>query len=179
MRLARAGLVPLLAMVGLAVAGCGGSSSSSSSPQAAAPSTSATSTTSSAPASTSTPSSAAAITITTKHAKKLGTILAAGAHEKTVYLFGADKGSASACTGACAKAWPPVTGPAVAKELAKSSELGTIMRSDGTTQVTYKGHPLYFFIKDKDDEDAYGQGLKAFGGDWYVLAPSGNKIDES
>jgi predicted lipoprotein with Yx(FWY)xxD motif len=174
-------VVPLLAMVGLAIAGCGGSSSSStsagSSSQAAAPSTSATSTTSST--STSAASSGTAVTITTKHAKQLGTILAAGAHEQTVYLFEADKGSGSACTGACAKAWPPVTGTAVAKELAKSSELGTITRSDGATQVTYKGHPLYFFVKDKDDEDAYGQGLKQFGADWYVLAPSGKKIDES
>jgi predicted lipoprotein with Yx(FWY)xxD motif len=181
MRLARAGLVPLPAMVALAIAACGSSSSSSagSSSQAAAPSTSATSTASSATASTSAGSSGAAITVTTKHAKKLGTILAAGAKEKTVYLFEADKGSSSACTGACAKAWPPVTGTAVAKELAKSSDLGTITRSDGTTQVTYKGHPLYFFAKDKDDEDAYGQGLKQFGADWYVLAPSGSKIDES
>jgi predicted lipoprotein with Yx(FWY)xxD motif len=45
--------------------------------------------------------------------------------------------------------------------------------------VTYKGHPLYYFVKDKDDGDAYGQGTKAFGASWYVLTPSGNKIDES
>ncbi len=45
--------------------------------------------------------------------------------------------------------------------------------------MTYKGHPLYFFVKDKDDEDAYGQGVDAFGAEWYVLNPGGNKIDES
>jgi predicted lipoprotein with Yx(FWY)xxD motif len=60
-----------------------------------------------------------------------------------------------------------------------TAELGTITRSDGTTQVTYKGHPLYLFIKDKDDGDTYGQGIKAFGAAWYTLAPSGNKIDLS
>jgi predicted lipoprotein with Yx(FWY)xxD motif len=177
MRLERAGFLPLLAMIGFAIAGCG--SSSSSSTRAAAPSTSATSTSASASASTSAASSAEPVTISTKHAKKLGTILAAGNKNKTVYLFEADKGSTSACTGECAKAWPPVSGKGIAKELAKASDLGTITRSDGTTQITYKGHPLYYFIKDKDEEDAYGQGLKAFGADWYVLAPSGNKIDES
>jgi predicted lipoprotein with Yx(FWY)xxD motif len=119
------------------------------------------------------------VTITTKHAKKLGTILAAGKKELTVYLFEADKGSSSTCTGACAKVWPPVAGKGVAKEQAKASDLGTITRSDGTTQVTYKGHPLYYFMKDKDDEDAYGQGSKSFGAGWYVLTPSGKKIDES
>jgi predicted lipoprotein with Yx(FWY)xxD motif len=62
---------------------------------------------------------------------------------------------------------------------ARSADLGAITRSDGSKQVTYKGHPLYFFVKDKDSGDAYGQGAKAFGADWYVLAPSGNKIDES
>ncbi len=62
---------------------------------------------------------------------------------------------------------------------AHGSDLGTITRPDGTTQVTYKGHPLYTFIKDKDDGDTYGQGSTAFGAGWYVLNPSGNKIDES
>jgi len=45
-------------------------------------------------------------------------------------------------------------------------------------QVTYKGHPLYFFEKDKDDGDAYGQGSNAFGAGWYVLAPKGSKVDD-
>jgi predicted lipoprotein with Yx(FWY)xxD motif len=45
--------------------------------------------------------------------------------------------------------------------------------------VTYKGHPLYYFIKDKDAGDSYGQGSHAFGASWYVLAPSGKKVDNS
>ena len=59
-----------------------------------------------------------------------------------------------------------------------ASQLGTITRSDGTMQVTYNGHPLYFFAADKDDGDTYGQGSKEFGAGWYVMTPSGNKIDD-
>jgi predicted lipoprotein with Yx(FWY)xxD motif len=60
-----------------------------------------------------------------------------------------------------------------------AADLGTTTRSDGTTQVTYKGHPLYFYSKDGDAGDAYGQGLKSFGAGWYVLKPSGVKVDNS
>ena len=86
--------------------------------------------------------------------------------------------------GACATVWPPVTttGKAQAAGQAMAADLGTITRADGTMQVTYKGHPLYFYAKDVKDGDAgdtYGQGLKSFGADWYVLAPSGKKIDKS
>ncbi len=68
---------------------------------------------------------------------------------------------------------------ATAGGAAITANLGTITRSDGTKQVTYKGHPLYFFAKDKDDGDAYGQGVHGFGADWYVLKPSGAKVDNS
>jgi predicted lipoprotein with Yx(FWY)xxD motif len=118
--------------------------------------------------------------VSTKHGK-LGTILAAGPKHMTVYLFQADKGPKSSCTGRCATAWPPVTtsGTPMATGSAVSADLGTTMRAGGVEQVTYKGHPLYYFIKDKDDGDSYGQGAHAFGADWYVLAPSGKKVDNS
>jgi predicted lipoprotein with Yx(FWY)xxD motif len=121
------------------------------------------------------------VAVTVKHASKLGTILAAGSKELTVYMFEGDKGAASSCSGACASVWPPVTtsGAPTVAGAANSSDLGTITRSDGATQVTYKGHPLYFFAKDKDSGDAYGQGVKGFGADWYVLSPSGSKVDNS
>jgi predicted lipoprotein with Yx(FWY)xxD motif len=176
----RAAIISPLLITAVLAAGCGSSSSSSS----AAPSNN-TSSSASAGASSSTTSSAAAnpkpahaVLVTTKHSK-LGTILAAGSKERTVYLFEADKTGKSACSGACAVAWPPVLGTAKASNGAQSSDLGTIKRSGGALQVTYKGHPLYWFIKDKDGEDAYGQGLKAFGAGWYVLTPSGKKIDKS
>ena len=110
---------------------------------------------------------------------KLGTILAAGPKHKTVYLFESDTASTSSCNGPCASLWPPVTGTASAGEGAMSADLGTITRSDGTKQVTYKGHPLYHYARDGDAGDSYGQGLKSFGASWYVLAPSGKKVDNS
>jgi predicted lipoprotein with Yx(FWY)xxD motif len=158
------------------LAGCGSSSSSSTTSSAA-----------STPASTPTQSTAASTTaaagpgvaVATKHAK-LGMILAAGPKHLTVYMFEADKGTTSSCNAACAKVWPPVTtaGKPAVSGGAVAADLGTAMRADGTEQVTYKGHPLYFYDDDKDSGDAYGQGSKAFGADWYVLKPDGNKVDE-
>jgi predicted lipoprotein with Yx(FWY)xxD motif len=177
----RLAIVAPMALAAAIVAGCGSSSSSSTSSTSAATSTSTSaaatsSTTTAAPA----PAPSSAVAITAKQSK-LGTILAAGPKKLTVYLFQGDKGASSSCSGACAMAWPPVTtsGAASATGQAVAADLGTIKRADGTTQVTYKGHPLYFFVKDGDSGDAYGQGAKAFGADWYVLAPSGNKIDKS
>lgn len=179
--------------VAVAVAGCGSSSSSSQSAAGAATSTSASATASAAAStsaagggspygaasSSSTASAAPAALITTKHSKKLGTILAYGHKELTVYLFEADHGAKSSCAGACASVWPPVTGKPKADGGALQGDLGTVRRADGTLQVTYKGHPLYRFAKDGDDHDAYGQGLKSFGAPWYALAPSGAKVDKS
>jgi predicted lipoprotein with Yx(FWY)xxD motif len=167
------------------LAGCGSSSysassSSSSSSSPAAASTPSTSTPASTVAASSSPASASsAVLVTTKHSK-LGTILAAGPKKLTVYLFEADKGESSACTGACEKAWPPVKTGELGKAAGKAvaADLGTITRSDGTKQMTYEGHPLYFFEKDKDSGDAYGQGSKAFGAGWYVMKPNGGKVDD-
>ncbi len=171
-------LVPVAITAAAALfAGCGSSSSKSTSATTAAASSQAAGSATTSSSSVA-PASASAVTITTKH-DKLGTILAVGSREMTVYLFEADKGSTSACTGACAKAWPPVIGTANAISGARRSDLGTITRADGQTQVTYKGHPLYTFVKDKDDGDAYGEGVKAFGAEWYALAPSGSKVDNS
>jgi predicted lipoprotein with Yx(FWY)xxD motif len=163
---------PLL-LAALVAAGCGSSSSksSSSSAPASAPTASTSSTASAAP-------TAAPVTITTKH-NKLGTILAAGPKRFSVYLFEADTSGASTCSGACAALWPPVVGKPSASGGAHTSALGTITRADGTVQVTYKGHPLYYYAKDKDSGDAYGAGIKSYGAKWYTLAPTGNKIDNA
>jgi len=121
--------------------------------------------------------STAATTVSVEHTK-LGAILAAGPHMLSVYLFEADTGGKSACSGACATAWPPVTTGAapVAGAGASAAALGTITRSDGTHQVTYAGHPLYYFVEDKAAGDVLGQGVTAFGAPWYVLQPSGSKL---
>jgi predicted lipoprotein with Yx(FWY)xxD motif len=174
----RARLIPLAAVLTAgAVAGCGSSSSSSSSSATPKPASSSVQPSSTASASTA-PTAEPVALVTTKPAK-LGTILAFGPKKMTVYIFEADKGAASACTGACASAWPPVTGKPHGVGGAMAADLGSVKRPDGAMQVTYKGHPLYTFSKDKDDGDAYGQGVKAFGASWYVLAPSGKKIDNS
>jgi predicted lipoprotein with Yx(FWY)xxD motif len=181
------------------LAGCGGSSSTTTTGAAAKSASAAsnsaygetqsTQTAASTTGSTSAPAGrsgiasdhrSAGVLVVGKHSHD-GTILAAGPKRLTVYLFEGDHGSTSACTGTCAQVWPPVTAAAAATAAggAITADLGTIKRSDGTIQVTYKGHPLYFYAKDKDDGDAYGQGVHGFGADWYVLKPSGDKVDNS
>jgi predicted lipoprotein with Yx(FWY)xxD motif len=97
---------------------------------------------------------------------------------RTVYDFGRDTGSKSMCTGGCASEWPPVTTggkPSVGGGLTKSM-VGTTHRSDGKTQVTYNGHPLYTFSGDAKAGDTNGQGLDDFGGKWWALSPSGADV---
>jgi len=167
----------LIAAATALLAGCGSSSSSSSKTHAAA--TAPATTQSAAATSTTAAATGSGVVVVSKHAK-FGTILAAGPKKLTVYLFEKDKGTTSECEGECASAWPPVTteGKPVAAAGAVAADLGTTKRADGSEQVTYKGHPLYFFSEDKDSGDAYGQGSTAFGAGWYVLKPSGEKIDE-
>src|SRR4029077_12899546 len=88
-----------------------------------------------------------------------GKVLAA-ANGRTLYLFTADKGATSGCYGQCAAYWPPLiaTQPSVASGL-KASLLGTTKRKDGKLQVTYAGHPLYFFAEDKKAGQVNGQGF--------------------
>lgn len=154
------------------IAGCGSSSKRSSTAQPAAATVHSSSSAAAGGSGTASP----APLITTKHAK-VGTVLAYGPRHLTAYMFERDSGSRSTCTGQCAEAWPPVTGKPRAQGGAIAADLGTIKRPGGTLQVTYESHPLYGFIKDMDGEDAFGQGSTAFGGGWYVLAPSGDKID--
>jgi hypothetical protein len=96
----------------------------------------------------------------------------------TLYLFGKDSGTISTCTGACAAAWPPLlaTGQPTAGSGANAALLGTTSRSDGGTQVTYNGHPVYLFIKDQSPGDTNGEGKNAFGASWFALSPGGNEI---
>jgi predicted lipoprotein with Yx(FWY)xxD motif len=104
----------------------------------------------------------------------------ANASGHTLYLFRADSGTKSACYGQCAKYWPPLltTGKPVAAPGMNAALLGTAKRKDGTTQVTYKGHPLYTFLLDKAAGQTKGEGSKNFGASWYALAPNGATIDK-
>jgi predicted lipoprotein with Yx(FWY)xxD motif len=92
----------------------------------------------------------------------------------TLYEFSADKPTMSNCSGACATAWPPVLTQSAptASGSAKGSLLGAIPRSDGTFQVTYNGHPLYYFAPALDS-GTQGAGVKAFGGTFNTVNVSG------
>lgn len=98
---------------------------------------------------------------------------------RSVYLFVKDTGDASTCSGACAAAWPPVTGQPSASGGVNASGLGTITRSDGTKQVTYDGHPLYYFAGDTGPGMVKGQGIDGFGAKWWLIAPTGSSITAS
>ena len=106
-----------------------------------------------------------------------GTYLA-GPNGHALYLWVADSGGKSSCSGACAKVWPPLVtkGTPTAGSGVTASDLGTIMRSDGTEQVTYKGHPLYYFLSDTSAGSTKGQGTNGFGALWWLVAPSGTAI---
>jgi predicted lipoprotein with Yx(FWY)xxD motif len=107
----------------------------------------------------------------------LGTVLV-GAGGRTVYLFERDRGPRSTCSGACVAQWPAVTtdGAPQAGGRARTAMLGTTRRADDTTQVTYAGHPLYYYAGDGAAGDVNGQALDAFGAKWFVVSPSGTAI---
>ncbi|GHH85860.1 hypothetical protein GCM10018793_55440 [Streptomyces sulfonofaciens] len=108
----------------------------------------------------------------------LGRIMV-GAKGRTAYVFAADTTSKSTCTGACAAAWPPVLTqgqPKAGNGVAPSVKLGTSRRSDGKTQVTVNGHPVYYFAGDKKAGDTMGQGLNQFGAKWWALDPAAKRI---
>ncbi len=178
MRRSSTGTLGVLAIaVAIVLAGCGGGGSK--------PSASSSGSTSSSHGSSTTTSTAAAsgpTAVSTKSNAVLGTtILAAGPKKLTVYMFAADHGANSACYGACAGAWPPVTttGSPKAEGGVSAAKLGTIKRTDGTTQVTYAGRPLYYYSPDSTEADISGQGINSFGALWYVLSPSGSVITKS
>jgi predicted lipoprotein with Yx(FWY)xxD motif len=108
---------------------------------------------------------------------RLGKILV-DSQGRTLYLFKKDSRGKSACSGECAKFWPPlrVSGRPTAGSSISAAKVGTISRSDRTLQVTYNGHPLYTFLQDTRPGQTHGQGLTAFGAAWFVLSPAGSQI---
>jgi predicted lipoprotein with Yx(FWY)xxD motif len=110
----------------------------------------------------------------------LGKVLV-GPNGHILYLFEKDKGGKSACAGACAAEWPPLTatgkpsaGPGVDAEM-----LSVTKGSGGKSQVVYGGHPLYYYTADTGAGDTNGQGLDAFGAEWYAVSATGAKVEES
>src|SRR5216117_3096977 len=96
----------------------------------------------------------------------------------TLYDFPPDKGTTSVCYGACAALWPPLItkGKPLAGPGVRTSLLGTTKRKDGKLEVTYNGHPLYYFVSDRKPGQTTGQGVNQFGGPWWVLSPAGKEI---
>lgn len=123
------------------------------------------------------PGSPASAGIVDLRGSALGQTLVDG-QGRTLYLFEADRAGKSECAGGCASAWPPyLAGTPQAGTGVAGARLGTTRRDDGGTQVTYGGHPLYYYVGDNQPGDATGQGLDQFGAKWYVLGANGSKID--
>ncbi|GAB2724006.1 COG4315 family predicted lipoprotein [Arthrobacter bambusae] len=157
----------------IALTACGGSpGASSTSSSATSPSSAASS--SSAPAS-STPAGAAEL----KTASSSVGERVVAANGKSVYVFSKDvkDSGKSACTGGCATLWPPVTTTSATPAVdGVSGTIGTIPTADGKMQITINGMPIYFYSKDEDSSDTYGQGV---GGVWSLVSPSGSMVTPS
>lgn len=154
----------IASLAALLLAGCGSGYSSSGS----------SSTASTSPAAAQQTNAAS---VKTASVSGLGTILVDG-QGRTLYLFQRDTGPTSTCSGACIGNWPAVTthGTPQATGGVTAGKLGVTKRGDGTTQVTYAGHPLYYYAGDAAAGDTNGQGLNAFGAAWYVVGTNGSAI---
>jgi predicted lipoprotein with Yx(FWY)xxD motif len=159
--LAGTAVIPLAALAVAACGGGGGGAATASPPPAQSKTT-------------TTPTQIATVRVASS---RLGRILVDSAG-RTLYLFKADTRTGSACSGACAVAWPPLRtgGAPVVVGGAGAALLGTIPRSDGARQVAYNGHPLYLFVKDHRPGEVNGQGATAFGAAWFAVSAAGNQI---
>jgi len=110
-------------------------------------------------------------------ASRFGRILVDG-HGRTLYLFTRDRNGRSRCYGACAQAWPPqlTKGAQVAGKGLDRRKLGTTTRRGGATQVTYAGHPLYYYVGDRKPGQILCQNVVEFGGTWLVVSPAGRAV---
>jgi predicted lipoprotein with Yx(FWY)xxD motif len=99
---------------------------------------------------------------------------------RTLYLFEADRTGMSTCNGDCAAVWPPLIahGTPVAAAGINQLLLTTTTRNDGSLEVVYNGHPLYYFVSDKQAGDITGEAISSFGAEWYVLSAAGSKVDK-
>jgi predicted lipoprotein with Yx(FWY)xxD motif len=124
------------------------------------------------------PAAAGAAGTTVKvHKSRYGRILVDG-QGRTLYLFTRDRGAKSRCYGACARAWPPLLADSDPQAAggADAAKLGTTVRRGGATQVTYAGHPLYYYVNDRRPGQILCQDVAEFGGTWLVVSPAGRPI---
>ena len=153
-----------LAALALTVSACGSSGSSSSGTAANTPAAGGNS-------SSAAPATASGSTVTEKTIGSQQVVV--DSNGMTLYWFAIDTPTKSNCSGQCATFWPPVKGPLTAGS-GVTGTLGTITRSDGTTQATYDGHPLYTYVGDKSPGQATGNGKNLSGGLWWEMTVSGS-----
>jgi predicted lipoprotein with Yx(FWY)xxD motif len=155
-------ILTLVLAASLALAACGSSNSDSTS-------------TTAGNATTTTTAGGATVTVAKTG---LGQTLV-GPNGHTLYLFEKDKGDKSSCTGACTAAWPALASgsPAKAGSGVSESKIAVASTSSGAGQVIYNGHPLYYYAEDGKPGQTNGQGSNEFGGEWYAMSPSGQKIE--
>lgn len=176
----------LIVAVALAVAGCGGGSDNGGDGESAANTGGGYGAEgggryggSEKGASAASPEETGAAVVSLGQAGDLGMVLV-DSEGHTLYDFHKDKSGVPACYGACAQNWPPLAtgGAPQAGNGASSGKLGTVERKDGSTQVTYAGHPLYTFVEDKKPGEANGNDVSAFGAQWYALKGSGEEAGD-
>ncbi len=159
----------LLASTVLFLAACGSASASGSS---------ATTTAAAAQSSQSAGSTAGTGSLDLVTTSKYGKVLGSSTGS-VYYMFSPDTKTTSACSGGCVAAWPPVAATSATGSGVQSGLLGFITRTDGTKQLSYNGHPLYTFAGDTVSGATNGEGLKAFGGSWYLLNSAGVEVKAS
>ncbi len=100
---------------------------------------------------------------------------------KSIYMFASDTATSSTCSGTCLQFWPPVLTKAdsVAATGDVSGMISTLGLSNGTKQVVYAGHPLYYYAQDSKPGEVNGQGRDDFGAKWWLLTPAGEPITQS
>lgn len=167
-------MYPILLML---VGACGGQATHAAPPRSHVPSSTPSLTAPASPSAEATASTPVTIKLADS---RYGRIIVDGSG-RALYLFDADKGPTSTCYTACGAAWPPfivaqapTTGPDLAQALTS-----TTVRNDGSRQVTYNGHPLYYYIGDPGPGQVNCQAVVEFGGGWYVVDGQGNKISRA
>lgn len=162
-----------LAAAAMLTAACGSTSGSSASGSTTSPAAK-SSATPSATVSASPSPAASGSTLALKTLSGAPGIWLTNSAGRALYVYTKDTGKTSACYGACATAWPPLlaTGTVtISGQFTVPGDLGTITRTDGTKQVTYGGHPLYYFAGDSAAGQTKGQGV---GGTWFLVGPVAN-----
>ena len=156
-------IAPLLTVLALAVAGCGGGSSSASMQTGGVAGVSHVT---------------SGVVVKTRTIK--GKTVLVNAAGKTLYVFAKDRRSRVTCTGSCSKYWPPMKQKGTTKATAKAPAKASLISSDkdpaGGRVVTYSKWPLYTYVGDSSAGSAKGEGLNLSGGKWYVISPTGSVI---